>query len=217
VEAMIEKELEGKSLDQLVETACQELGCIPQDLEIEILEYNTSSSLLGISGKKIKIKAKIKSDKILSERANKALMFLKDLLNYAGFNVETKVNLLKDQMQVEILFSGEDIKYLIENGAEPLSALEFLTNKVVAKALGVGPKIILKPQGIDIEKEKKLVNAVKRAIEKVKTTRESQVIKVGSQREQKIVTNILKQEEKNISYTIEGEGRQKRIILNWKE
>ncbi len=214
---MIEKELEGKSLDQLVETACQELGCIPQDLEIEILEYNTSSSLLGISGKKIKIKAKIKSDKILSERANKALMFLKDLLNYAGFNVETKVNLLKDQMQVEILFSGEDIKYLIENGAEPLSALEFLTNKVVAKALGVGPKIILKPQGIDIEKEKKLVNAVKRAIEKVKTTRESQVIKVGSQREQKIVTNILKQEEKNISYTIEGEGRQKRIILNWKE
>ncbi len=214
---MVEKELEGKSLDQLIETACQELGCIPQDLEIEILEYNTSSSLLGISGKRIKIKAKIKPDKVLSERANKALMFLKDLFNYAGFSIETKTNLLKEQMQVEILFSGADIKYLIENGAEPLSALEFLTNKVVAKALGVGPKIILKPHGINIEREKRLVNVVKRAVEKVKTTKESQVIKIGSQKEQKIVTNILKQEEKNISYVIEGEGSQKRIILNWKE
>uniref|UniRef100_A0A7V6CD83 RNA-binding protein KhpB N-terminal domain-containing protein n=1 Tax=Thermodesulfobacterium geofontis TaxID=1295609 RepID=A0A7V6CD83_9BACT len=211
----MEKELEGKSLDQLIEVACQELGCIPEDLELEILEFS-SSSFLGIPGKKIRIKAKIKTDKVLSERANRAFMFLKELLNYADLKIDVKVNILKDKMQVEILLSGEDIKYLIQNGAEPLTALEFLTNKVVARALGVGPKIVLKLEGIDIEKEKKLVNAVRRAVEKIKTNKEPQIIKISSQREQKIVVNIIKQEE-NIDYKIEGEGKQKRVILNWKE
>jgi spoIIIJ-associated protein len=211
----MEKELEGKSLDQLIEVACQELGCIPEDLELEILEFS-SSSFLGIPGKKIRIKARIKTDKVLSERANRALMFLKELLNYADLKIDVKANILKDKMQVEILLSGEDIKYLIQNGAEPLTALEFLTNKVVARALGVGPKIVLKLEGIDIEKEKKLVNAVRRAIEKIKTNKEPQIIKISSQREQRIVVNIVKQEE-NIDYKIEGEGKQKKVILNWKE
>jgi spoIIIJ-associated protein len=211
----MEKELEGKSLDQLIEVACQELGCIPEDLELEILEFS-SSSFLGIPGKKIRIKARIKTDKVLSERANRALMFLKELLNYADLKIDVKANILKDKMQVEILLSGEDIKYLIQNGAEPLTALEFLTNKVIARALGVGPKIVLKLEGIDIEKEKKLVNAVRRAIEKIKTNKEPQIIKISSQREQRIVVNIVKQEE-NIDYKIEGEGKQKKVILNWKE
>lgn len=49
-------ELEGRSLDQLVEKACEELGCIPEDLEIEILEYN-KGELLG-TGKKTRAKFK---------------------------------------------------------------------------------------------------------------------------------------------------------------
>jgi len=213
---MMEKELEGKSLDQLLEIACQELGCVPEDLELEILEVTSSSGLLGLPGKKIRVRAKIKAEKVLSERANRALMFVKDVLNYANLQIEAKTNILKDKMQVEILLSGEDVKYLIQNGAEPLTALEFLTNKVVARALGVGPKIVLKPEGIDIEKEKKLVNAVKKAIEKIKNTKEPQIIKISSQREQKIVINLIKQEE-NIDYKIEGEGKQKKVILNWKD
>ena len=212
---MLEKEFEGKNLDQLVETICENFGSVPEDLILEILEYSSSSGLLGLTGKKVKVKARIKPDKVLSERANKALMFLKELFYYADLQIDTKTELVKEQLQVEIILSGDDVKYFLINGAEPLSALEFLTNKVVARALGVGPKIILKPEGINIEREKKLVNAVKKAIERVKTTKESQVIKVGNQREQRIVLNIVKQEN-NINYAIEGEGNQKRIILNWR-
>jgi len=213
---VLEKELEGKSLDQILEMACQELGCIPEDLELEILEVTSTSGLLGMPSKKFKVKAKIKPDKMLSERANKALGFLKEVFYYTDFQIETKTNLLRDKQQVEILLTGEDLRYLIQNGGEALSALEFLTNKIVAKALGVGPKIVLKPEGINLERERRLINAVKRAIEKIKNTKEPQTIKVGSQREQRIVLNIVKNEN-FIDYTIEGEGKQKKIILKWKE
>ncbi|WP_022854888.1 protein jag [Thermodesulfobacterium thermophilum] len=212
---VLEKELEGKSLDQLLEVACQELGCMPEDLELEILEVTSSSSgLLGMPSKKIKIKAKLKPDKMLSERANKALTFLKDLFYYTDFQIETQTNLLKDKLQIEILLKGEDLKYLVQNGGEVLSALEFLTNKIVAKSLGVGPKIVLKPEGINLEREKRLISAVKRAIEKVKTTKEPQIIKVGSQREERIVLNLVKPE-KSIEAVVEGEGKQKKVILQW--
>lgn len=211
---VLEKELEGKSLDQLLEVACQELGCMPEDLELEILEVTSSSGLLGMPSKKIKIKAKLKPDKMLSERANKALTFLKDLFYYTDFQIETQNNLLKDKLQIEILLKGEDLKYLVQNGGEVLSALEFLTNKIVAKSLGVGPKIVLKPEGINLEREKRLISAVKRAIEKVKTTKEPQIIKVGSQREERIVLNLVKPE-KNIEAVVEGEGKQKKVILQW--
>ncbi|HBT04797.1 MULTISPECIES: Jag N-terminal domain-containing protein [Thermodesulfobacterium] len=211
---VLEKELEGKSLDQLLEVACQELGCMPEDLELEILEVASSSGLLGMPSKKIKIKAKLKPDKMLSERANKALTFLKDLFYYTDFQIETQTNLLKDKLQIEILLKGEDLKYLVQNGGEVLSALEFLTNKIVAKSLGVGPKIVLKPEGINLEREKRLISAVKRAIEKVKTTKEPQIIKVGSQREERIVLNLVKPE-KNIEAVVEGEGKQKKVILQW--
>ncbi|NPA40221.1 MAG: hypothetical protein GXO57_07250 [Thermodesulfobacteria bacterium] len=211
---VVEKEFEGKSLDQLVEVICQDFGCVPEDIELEILEYSTSSGLLGLPGKKIKVKARIKPDKVLSERANRAVSFLKELFYYADFQIDMKTELLRDKLQIEIIFSGEDVKYLLQNGAEPLSALEFLTNKIVARALGVGPKIVLKPEGINIEREKKLVNAVKKAIERVKNTKEPQIIKVSSPREQKIVINIAKNEN-NIGYEVEGEGKQKKVILKW--
>ena len=55
---------------------------------------------------------------------------------------------------------------------------------------------------------------MKRAIEKVKTTREPQIIKVGSQREERIVLNLVKPE-KNIEAVVEGEGKQKKVILQW--
>ena len=208
----MEKEFEGKSLDQLIDVICQDFGCMPEDLQIEILEYSDSSGLLSISGKKVKVRARIKPEKILTERANKAVSFLKELFYYADFNIQMKINILKEHMQIEIVLSGEDTKYLLLNGAEPLSALEFLTNKIVAKALGVGPKIILTVEGINVEREKKLVNAVKRAIEKVKSSKEPQIIKVGNLREQKIVINILKKEP-NLTYRIEGEEKQKRVII----
>ncbi len=139
-------ELEGKSLDQLVEKACQELGCLPEDLEIEIKEFTLEGLLSG--GRKVKAFFKIKADKVLSERANRALIFLKDLFYNADFNLESQVKLRKDPLEVEIILSGEDIRHLRQNQGDPLSALEFLVNKIVARALGVGPKIVLKSQGI---------------------------------------------------------------------
>ncbi|MCS7199833.1 MAG: Jag N-terminal domain-containing protein [Caldimicrobium sp.] len=206
-------ELEGKSLDQLVEKACQDLGCLPPDLDIEIKEFE-AGGMLG-SGRKIKAVFKIKPEKLLSERANRALTFLKELCFYSDFNLETQTQILKDQREIVIILSGEDTKYLLQNGGEVLSAVEFLVNKVVAKALGVGPKITLKIKGIDIERERKLAQAVRKALELIKKDQKERTIKIGNKREERLVLNIIK-EEGDFEAEVVEDQKGKRVILRVK-
>ncbi|MEZ0343448.1 MAG: Jag N-terminal domain-containing protein [Caldimicrobium sp.] len=207
-------ELEGKSLDQMVEKACQDLGCLPEDLKIEILEY-TSGGMLG-SSKKIKANFMIKPDKILSERATRALSFLKELFYHMDFQIETQTQLLGEKMEVDIIFSGPDTRYLLQNEGEPLSALEYLTNKIVAKALGVGPKINLKVRGVDLEREKRLVKAVERALELIKEDKKERAVRIGNKREERLVLNRVK-DEPNIAAEIQEDSRGKKVVLRWKE
>lgn len=206
-------ELEGKSLDQLVERACQELNCVPQDLNIEILEF-TPGGMLG-TGRKIRANFKIKQEKILSERANRALSFLKELLYHMEFNLETQTTINKERMEIEITFSGEDTKYLLQNGGEALYALEFLLNKVVAKSLGVGPKINLKVKGVNLERERRLLQAVRKALELIKTDKRERSIRVSSKREERLVLGLIK-EDSSVEAEIKEDSRGKKIVLRLK-
>lgn len=206
-------ELEGKSLDQLVEKACQDLSCLPQDLDIEIVEY-VAGGMLG-SGRRIKASFKIKTEKILSERANRALAFIKEFCYHTDFNLETQTQISKDKMEIIITLSGEDSKYLLLNGGEVLSALEFLVNKVVAKALGVGPKITLKIKGVDLERERRLTQAVKRAINLIRSDQKERAIKVGNKREERLVLNIVK-ENPDLKAEVVEDSKGKRVLIGVK-
>ncbi len=204
--------LEGKSLDQLLEKACEELSCLPEDLEISIEEVSQGSIL---SGKKIKAYFRIKPARVLSERANRAILFLKELFHNGGLNIDIKTNLNQARMEIDLILSGEDLRYLLVNGGEPISALEFLTNKIVAKALGVGPKVNLKPEGIDLEGERRFLRALQRAISLIREDKKPRTLRVKTKREERIVEKVLR-EQPDISYTFEGEGKERRVKLEVK-
>jgi spoIIIJ-associated protein len=204
--------LEGKSLDQLLEKACEELSCLPEDLEISIEEVSQGGI---ISSKKIKAYFRIKPARVLSERANRAILFLKELFHNADLNIDLKTNLNQARMEVDLILSGEDLRYLLVNGGEPISALEFLTNKIVAKALGVGPKINLKPEGIDLEGEKRFLRALQRAISLIKEDKRPRTLRVKTRREERIVERVLR-EHPEISYTFEGESKERKLKLEVK-
>jgi len=204
--------LEGRSLDQLLEKACEELSCLPEDLEISIEEVSQGGIL---SGKRIKAYFRIKPARVLSERANRAILFLKELFHNADLNIDLKTNLNQTRMEVDLILSGEDLKYLLVNGGEPISALEFLTNKIVAKALGVGPKVNLKPEGIDLEGERRFLRALQRAVSLIKEDKKPRTLRVRTKREERIVERVLR-EYPEISYTFEGEGKERKVKLEVK-
>lgn len=206
---MEEKIFEAKSVDQAIEEACRVLGCLPEDLEIEILEHG-SSGLFGIGAKKAKIKVRIKPEKILSERANRAVMFLKELFLSGELKIEPQAQLEKDYVKINL--EGKDAALFTANGGTALEALEFLTNKIVARRLGVGAKIVVDVNGFRENRERRLIKMAREAADKAKRTRKPVSLPPMNAKERRIVHLALK-DRRDVHTRSAGEGERRHVVV----
>ncbi len=204
-----ERVFEAKSVDQAIEEACRVMGCLPEDLEIEILEHG-SSGIFGIGAKKAKIKVRIKPEKLLSERANRAVMFLKEFFLSGELKVEPEVELQKDHVRINL--KGEDAQLFTANGGAAIEALEFLVNKIVARRLGVGAKIVLDVDGFREERQKKLVRMARDAAEKARKTRRPVSLPPMNARERRIVHMALRGR-RDVHTKSVGEGERRHVVI----
>ncbi|OAQ21710.1 RNA-binding protein Jag [Thermosulfurimonas dismutans] len=206
---MEEKIFEAKSVDQAIEEACRVLGCLPEDLEIEILEHG-SSGLFGIGAKKAKIKVRMKPEKLLSERANRAVMFLKELFLSGELKIEPQAQLEKDYVKINL--EGEDAALFTANGGTALEALEFLTNKIVARRLGVGAKIVVDVNGFRENRERRLIKMAREAADKAKRTRKPISLPPMNAKERRIVHLALK-DRRDVHTRSAGEGERRHVVV----
>lgn len=206
---MEEKIFEAKSVDQAIEEACRVLGCLPEDLEIEILEHG-SSGLFGIGAKTAKIKVRIKPEKILSERANRAVMFLKELFLSGELKIEPQAQLEKDYVKINL--EGKDAALFTANGGTALEALEFLTNKIVARRLGVGAKIVVDVNGFRENRERRLIKMAREAADKAKRTRKPVSLPPMNAKERRIVHLALK-DRRDVHTRSAGEGERRHVVV----
>ncbi|HIE32510.1 MAG TPA: hypothetical protein EYP81_00465 [Thermodesulfobacteriaceae bacterium] len=206
---MEEKIFEAKSVDQAIEEACRVLGCLPEDLEIEILEHG-SSGLFGIGAKKAKIKVRMKPEKILSERANRAVMFLKELFLSGELKIEPQAQLEKDYVKINL--EGKDAALFTANGGTALEALEFLTNKIVARRLGVGAKIVVDVNGFRENRERRLIKMAREAADKAKRTRKPVSLPPMNAKERRIVHLALK-DRRDVHTRSAGEGERRHVVV----
>jgi len=201
---------EAKTVDQAIEEACRVMGCLPEDLEIEILEHG-SSGLFGLGARKAKIRARLKPEKILSERANRAVMFLKELFLSGELKIEPQAELAEDYVAINL--TGEDREVFTQNGGAALEALEFLVNKVVARRLGVGPKIVVDVNGFRKEREKEIREMALRAAEKAKRTGKPVSLPPMSARERRLVHMALRGR-KDVETRSAGQGERRHVVIH---
>ena len=206
---MEERIFEGKNVDQALEEACRVLGCLPEDLEIEILEHGTSG-LFGIGARKAKIKVRMKPEKILSERANRAVMFLKELFLSGGLKIDLEARLEGEGVKIDL--KGEDASLFTANGGSALEALEFLVNKVVARRLGVGPKIVVDVNGFRENRERRLLRMAREAAEKARKTRQPVSLPPMNARDRRFVHLVLK-DRRDVHTRSVGEGERRQVVV----
>ncbi|HFC97131.1 MAG TPA: hypothetical protein ENJ40_01565 [Thermosulfurimonas dismutans] len=205
-----ERIFEAKSVDQAIEEACRVMGCLPEDLEVEILEHG-SAGLFGLGAKKAKIKVRLKPEKILSERANRAIMFLKELFLSGELRIEPQVELAADHVVVNL--AGEDSSIFTRNGGAAIEALEFLVNKVVARRLGVGPKIVVDVEGFRERREEELRRMALEAAEKAKRTGKPVALPPMSARERRLIHMTLRGR-KDIQTRSAGQGERRHVVVH---
>ena len=157
-------EKEGKSVEAALEKASEGLGVPLEDLVYEILE-ETDRSFIGIGmGKKVKIRASVKSTDSIAAAAKQTLSRLLELMRVeavvevkdSGISGEESVTLVN----LEIIGDGSGL--LIGKHGATLDAIQHITNKMINRRFSGGCNIRVDSENYRAKREESLTQLAKR-------------------------------------------------------
>ena len=219
-------ETEGKTIEEAIRKACEELNAAREDLDIEILA-NGSSGFLGLLGaKKAQIRATRKKDStpiaqeaslpeasptgrtVLGETAKKTLQ---DLLRLLG--VEAEVDLRDEPERVLLSVKSDGSGLLIGRKGETLDALEYLVTKMVHKGAEDKKRIVIDTENYRSRREESLVHLAHRLADKAKRLGRPVTISPMNAHDRRII-HLALQEDKILRTRSTGTGLFRRVVIS---
>lgn len=206
-------EVEGKTYEEAIKKASQELNTDEKDLDIEVKEVNTKG-ILGLLGtKKVRIIARVKEAKENDSPEEYGIRFLTELGEYIGLSFSIKVSQINDKLdRIVFLIQCNDGDILIGKDGDILESLQHLLRLAVAKKFKQNLKLLVDINGYREKRKHFLTIMAKRLADKVKRT--GKIIKTDplNPYERRIVHTLFKNN-KNITTKSEGEGHTKKVLI----
>ena len=217
-------ETEGKTIEEAISKACEELKVSREDVDIDVL-VNCSSGFLGLVGaKNAKIRATLKekpgvptpestlssapSAAQVAETAKKTLSELLRLLE-----IEASIELKEDSERILLDIKGDGSGLLIGRKGQTLDALEYLVNKIVHKGAEDKKRIVVDTENYRSRREESLVNLAQRLAEKAKRMGRPVTISPMSAHDRRII-HLALQEDKALHTWSTGAGLYRKIIIS---
>ncbi len=216
-------ETEGKTTEEAILKACEELGAPRQELEIEVLS-NGSSGFLGMGAKNARIRATVKeksaprisearplravSDPQAAETAKKILQDILRLLE-----VEATVDLKEESERILLNIKGDGSGLLIGRKGQTLDALEYLINKIVHKDAEDKKRIVVDTENYRLRREDSLVQLAQRLAEKAKRLGRPVTISPMSAHDRRII-HLALQDDKTLRTWSTGSGLYRKVIIS---
>jgi spoIIIJ-associated protein len=178
-------EKRGKSVDEAIKAALDELGCEIDDVIIEVLE-EANKGILGIVGKRpavVKVTLREKPE----EEVRKILVDLLDKMK-----IDYKIDRVEwDKEKVRINIVGKDMGLVIGRKGETLNALQYMTSLIVNKDREEKIRIVLDVEDYRRKKERSLEKLAIKLSDKVKSTQKNVVMRPMSPQERRIIHTVL--------------------------
>ncbi len=206
-------EKEGKSVENALEKAANELGVPQEDLIYEVLE-ETDRSFIGIGmGKKVKIRAMVKNPKVVADTAKKTLSTILDLMGVnAVVEVQDQTRTEDDIIHVFLEIIGDGSGLLIGKHGATLDAFQHLINKITNRKFSGNCHVHVDTENYRKKREENLTQLAMRLSEKAKKTRKPVSLVPLSAKDRKTVHMALK-EDKDIQTKSTGTGLLKRVVI----
>ena len=216
-------ETEGKTTEEAIHKACEELAVSREDLEVEVLSGG-SSGFLGLGAKNARIRATVKegaaprtpearpsaalSDNQAAETAKKTLQEILRLLE-----VEATVELKEDSERILLNIQGDGSGLLIGRKGQTLDAMEYLINKIVHKDAEDKKRIVVDTENYRFRREDSLVKLAQRLGEKAKRLGRPVTISPMSAHDRRIV-HLALEEDKALRTWSTGTGLYRKVIIS---
>jgi spoIIIJ-associated protein len=229
---MASLETEGKSIEEAVEAACNQLKVPREKLEIEILNSG-STGIFGIMGtKKARIRATVKEEKanelpetpapsqtepdsmpiVPSEmdRVAEAETLTLDLLKLMGIEATLQVHQERETLHIKI--EGDTGGLLIGRGGQNLDALQYIITRILNKKGPEKTKVVLDSGDYRSRRKSYLEEMALKMAAKAKQTGKPVVISPLNAHDRRIV-HLTLEKDKSLKTISRGEGPIKKIVI----
>ncbi len=185
-------EYTGRSVDEAVEKALEELGVEKTDVEIEVIE-EPQKGFLGLGGKEAKIRVsfpggtKVGREGVsrqasgerrepqeaggMTEESVAVRSLISNILRL--MKVEATIEIAEKEDSIIVDIWGEDVALLIGRGGNTLEALQTLVNICASKRVSAGKKVVVDVEGYRKRRksriEKQAQDKAREALEKGKS------------------------------------------------
>ncbi|NLK73596.1 MAG: protein jag [Clostridiales bacterium] len=199
----------GKSVEEAVSLALEDLKVSENQVEVEVLE-EPAKGFLGLGSKlaKVRVKIKDKPDSV-------AKKFLSELFDKMKLQVNMHTEFRYEDNTIIINIEGKDSGIVIGKRGCTLDSFQYLTSLVVNKNRDKYVRIIINAENYREKREETLIRLANRLAKKVLATGRSIKLEPMNPYERRIIHAAL-QEYNNISTRSEGEDPFRHIIIEIK-
>ena len=200
----------GKTVDEAVKSALQELNCTIDEVTYQVIE-EPSKALLGLFGGKPAVVEVVKKEtpQQLVQRV------VEEILGKMNISYTIDCVTYRDSA-VRINFTGQDMGLLIGRKGETLNALQYISGLIVNRKREEKIHVVLDVEDYRLKREKALDELAHKLADKVRYTHKNVVMRPMSAQERRIVHTALQNEE-NISTYSTGNEPNRKVIITYKK
>lgn len=227
---MMVVEKTGKTIDEAIELALQDLAVLRTEVDVVVLE-EPNKGLFGILGTKLaKVRVSLKEiekpetkeveqkespKNIINETPEeRAKTLLKDV--FTAMELPVQLEAVRREGQLTINLIGPDLGLLIGRRGETLDALQYIVNLAANRKEENRVRIILDVEGYRKRRESTLQNLAVRLADKAYRKGEDVVLEPMNPHERRIIHTAL-QENRNVYTFSEGEEPFRKIVISPKK
>lgn len=202
-------EKKGKSVEEAITAALDELGCDRDDVEVEVLE-EPSKRLLGFIVNPAVVKVTV-----IEKPENEALAVVEAILQKMKIDYQIdKVEYNNGETRINII--GNDMGLLIGRKGETLNALQFIAGLMINRRREERMRLVIDVEDYRKKKEQNLVSLALRLSEKAKQSQKNVIMRPMSPQERRIVHTVLQEDPQIVTYSM-GEEPHRKVVIALKK
>ena len=203
-------EMTGKTVDEALKHALDELKLTKDKVDVEIIDEGSKGLFNLIGAKPAKIKVTTKPDAL-----DDAKTFLINVLN--SMNIEANIDIKEENDIIRINLSGAKMGLVIGYRGETLDSLQYLVSLVVNKNHeNPYKRVVLDAENYRHKREETLIRVAQKTAYKVKKSGRPYKLEPMNPYERRVIHSAL-QEYTDINTYSEGEEPFRRIVISLKK
>ena len=197
-------EKSGRTVDEAVAAALQELNVPVSRVSVEVLEEG-KGGFLGIGARPFVVRVVVKES-----RAERVERFLGEICDTIG--LEARISIQEGDEYLHVDVRAPEANILIGHHGQTLDALQYLTNLVASNSGEEGPRVLLDVEEYRKRREETLTRLAARLADRVRRTGEPMALEPMSAHERRVI-HLALQDTPGVETASEGEDPFRHVVI----